>query len=142
MITIANCSGDDSDLRAYGRLLRELNHYAATPTRVDKPLIGGFDVYRWNAALKKFRRIGIARTYREADLMMRAHIRRRYRRRARCYPAQRQPPLFIRCSYCDYIRRRTSASDDICADCYFNIWQDENMPDDYPALDADVLFGL
>lgn len=67
-------------------------------------------------------------------------INRRRARRARRYPCQRSRGLYIRCDYCGYLRRRTVAADDMCYDCYFNIWRDEPMLDDYPALDADWLF--
>jgi hypothetical protein len=129
MITIANPDADDRDYRAYGRMLRELAHYCAMPSLAGQ--IGGYTVSIWRAGVKRWRYIATAANYRAADNIMRAHIRRRYRRRARKYI----PPLFIRCSYCDYIRRRTSASDDICADCYFNIGVEPYSPDDDPGFD-------
>lgn len=140
MLTIANCDGDDRDLAAYGRLLRELARYIAVPNAQYAFNATEYSVEIWRAGVKKFKRVGTAANYRKADLLMRQHIYAHASRRARRYPAQRQPPLYIRCEYCDYWRRRSSCADLMCYDCYHNIWSNETLPDDYPAFDADQLF--
>ena len=90
-------------------LIRELNQYCVMPTHYEHFDITAYNVYIWCAAIKEFRYIGRRSTYHEADQLIRAHIRRRYQRRAKRY----EPLIARRCKYCSDLfaicigRRRT-----------------------------------